>query len=188
MTPSRPLRAPRRGSLLAGQEALRIWLEKPFLRPRCATGCIANAIGALKPGFREPWVRLFEMTDLHRRSRPTDQWVEDSQPWIDLIGRAVFQVRVTHWLQSIADVEPAYLTRLGSHVLKSLVWWASAVPSPHLDAAVLRLASIDWTPAVRRERIRRAVAFAVAQMDETTQTPGLLRIRRPEGGYLWLPI
>ncbi|MEZ5353103.1 MAG: hypothetical protein R2762_10750 [Bryobacteraceae bacterium] len=164
----------------AGRIAIWLWVEDPEFAKRavCCTAPFAADIHAMPAHRRRQWRGLLLQADISGRDRPCPEWLEQSRRRIAALGRAEFQFHVAHWLNSIpatgrADQQPTPVTRLGSHLLKSLVWWSTLCREGHLDDAVVRLAGVRWSRKVRQRRVAGAVAFAVAGMHEATQIPDL---------------
>ncbi|MEZ5400915.1 MAG: hypothetical protein R2729_14690 [Bryobacteraceae bacterium] len=176
----------------AGRVAIWLWMEDPEFaaRAECATAHMAADLRAMQPETRRLWRTLLLEADLGRQERPSREWLERCRKRMVQLGEPAFQHYAIRWLNAIPASartagERLPITRLGSHMLKSLLWWTTIARNPHLDDAVVRLAGARWERAVRNRRIAGAVAFAVSQMHEATQMPSVV-IEAPEAELQYL--
>lgn len=176
----------------SGRVAIWLWVEDPHYatRAECCTALMAAEVRAMPAHQRRLWLGLLLQADLSAHDRPGKDWLERSRRPIAALGATEFHSRVARWLNAIPasghrDREPVPLTRLGSHLLKSLVWWSTVSRNPNLDDAVVRLSGVRWARKVRQMRVAGAVALAVARMHEATQIPDLqLGVPEPRIEYL----
>jgi hypothetical protein len=164
----------------AGRIAIWLLVEDPEFarRAECWSARVAEDLRAMPPLMKRQWRSMLLDADLCNDDRPGRDWMNRVRVKIEAMGRDEFARLLTKWLNFIPVA--AYgkrsprvaVTRLGSHLLKSLVWWSTLCGCPELDDAVVRLAGAKWRGKARERRIAGAVAFAVSQMHEATQIPG----------------
>ncbi len=144
------------------------WLDEwePLDPARCWSECVRRDFRAMTGERRVKWRGLLKHLRGNAPPRMPSGWARDAEQRLADVGLEDFREQLHVWFAPFRSGEPLPLSVAGSHVLKTLIWYAALTRDDEAKAIALGLLDVKWKQKRNAEKLMLALEVFGISKDE----------------------
>ena len=153
----------------------------PLDRSRCWSEIVRGDLRAMVGERQTRWKSLLRHIKGNAPAKPPKAWLKEAEKRLIAVGEEEFIHELEAWFAPFRSDTPQPMSVAGSHVLRSILWYASLVDDPAVMPVALSVLNAKWRAKRNVEKVMVALVPVLGQMPPELRWPPLLGLQQEWG-------